>query len=552
MLVINRGCDRPRRDDDIGAVLVTVVVLMFVGFVIVAIVAAASIFTIGANAGNKDRTAAFIAAESGRDVARQRLMAVAAGAPCNSGTLIASVSASPSYSFDIYTTSATAPTTASNPLTLPGLTKACPTDTTTRVVISSTGVVNAGKSNEATTNIATVYSWDRVQKSQPGGTVAYFDGQFKATQSDYAGDLVIRENSYECNSGSNIVGDLWVLGGASGNVGGNVEISTGCNVTGSIYARGKVYTKGGGGQGGVNIGGDIVTQKGDIDIDVNGMTIGGSMFSGRDVLLKQSGTVKNITAVGSVSMGGWTLTGTKTSPAAAPVFDPTLDKVWEITKWMDLGASNWSSQVSTEVKNACSLSAAEQANPVGLLDDSTARLVLDYTACNPAVALGAGTLTRDVVMLFAANAQMRGSVSGVLTSTSASQVLLVHIDKTLSNNIPDCGNTVTDKKGVTTNVADTFDVDFKNPTVRIMVYSACGLTGQLKQDFTGQIYTNADNTTRSNHSLFTCAPMSWVPAINNLSCTIKGNGGAAGSTVTTISLGDPMVFQTELSAKFTP
>ncbi|MDR7113311.1 hypothetical protein J2X03_003208 [Microbacterium trichothecenolyticum] len=551
MLVISKRMQRARRSDDSGAVLITVVVLMLVGFVIVAIVAAASIFTLGANATNKDRTSAFIAAESGRDVARQRLVAVAAGGACNAGTLTASVAGTPGYVFDIYTTDITTPTTSTDPLSLTGLTKSCPSATTTRVVIASTGIVNAGQSNEAKSNIATVYSWDRVQKSQPGGTVAYFDGQFKATQSDYAGDLVIRENSYECNSGSNIVGDLWVLGGASGNVGGNVEISTGCNVTGSIYARGKVYTKGGGGQGGVNIGGDIVTQKGDIDIDVNGMTIGGSMYSGHDVLLKQSGSVKNITAVGSVSMGGWTLTGTKTAPAAVPIFDPTLDRVWEITKWMDLGASNWSSQITTEVKDACSLTVAERANPVGLLDDSTTRLVLDYTACNSAVVLGAGTLTRDVVMLFAPNAQMKVSATGVLSSAASSQLMLVHIDKTLSNNIPDCGNTA--KQGTTTvNVADTFNVDSLNPTVKIMVYSACGLTGQLKQDFTGQIYTNADNTTRSNHSLFTCAPMSWVPAINNLSCTIKGNGGAAGGTITTVSLGDPMVFQTELATKFAP
>ncbi len=57
-----------RHADDEGAVLVTVVVVMFVGFVIATVIAASVIFTFQANASNKSTTQAFIAAESGRDV----------------------------------------------------------------------------------------------------------------------------------------------------------------------------------------------------------------------------------------------------------------------------------------------------------------------------------------------------------------------------------------------------------------------------------------------------------------------------------------------------
>ena len=60
-----------RHADDEGAVLVTVVVVMFVGFVIATVIAASRSFSpFQANASNKSTTQAFIAAESGRDVRR--------------------------------------------------------------------------------------------------------------------------------------------------------------------------------------------------------------------------------------------------------------------------------------------------------------------------------------------------------------------------------------------------------------------------------------------------------------------------------------------------
>ena len=57
------------RADDSGAVLVTVVVVMLVGFIVATVIASSVLFTIRSNVGNIDRTQAFIAAESGRDTA---------------------------------------------------------------------------------------------------------------------------------------------------------------------------------------------------------------------------------------------------------------------------------------------------------------------------------------------------------------------------------------------------------------------------------------------------------------------------------------------------
>src|SRR5205085_6598294 len=97
MLVINRllAREQPRRDDS-GAILVTVVVVMFVGFIVAAAIAASVIGTIGANDTNKDRTQAFIAAESGRDVGVAK---VAGG--CSATTLTGT---NPTYTTKIYAT----------------------------------------------------------------------------------------------------------------------------------------------------------------------------------------------------------------------------------------------------------------------------------------------------------------------------------------------------------------------------------------------------------------------------------------------------------------
>ena len=76
MLVVDRLFKRVKSGED-GAVLITVVIVMLVGFIVASVVAASVLFTIRANATNKGLTQAFIAAESGRDVA------VAAMAACS-------------------------------------------------------------------------------------------------------------------------------------------------------------------------------------------------------------------------------------------------------------------------------------------------------------------------------------------------------------------------------------------------------------------------------------------------------------------------------------
>ena len=142
---------------------------------------------------------------------------------------------------------------------------ACPTVSSKFVVIQATGTAVDG----STARLDAVYPWRVTHVEQPAGTMAYFDGEFKATKSTYEGDLVIRGTSpYTCNNSSVIDGDLWV-------VKASVVLSTDCTVTGSVYVFGTVD----GSSSGIKIGGDIVAG-GDINMTSNSVTVGGKIQSG--------------------------------------------------------------------------------------------------------------------------------------------------------------------------------------------------------------------------------------------------------------------------------
>lgn len=526
-----------RKSDDSGAVLVTVVIVMLVGFVIATLIAASVLFTIQANSGNKRTTQAFIAAESGRDAAFGKLKALAATGTCAVATDLrdtASLAGTPAYEYTILTSSSESQT----PPVVGGLTATCPTKDTKWVFVRARGLGPGDDPSdpESGTTVEAYYPWTVTANTSTGGTVAYFDGQFKATKSAYEGDLVIRTGNYECNSDSHIVGSLWVLGGSTGATLGNLELSTGCTITGSVYVAGLVKMKGGQGQGGITIGGDIVAN-GDITLDSNALTLGGSIHSGHNVVLKQTGEAKNILAVGTIDQGGWTVAagGVVDDNAAAPVYDPPLHgagSVYELTNWIDLG-TNWSGD--TEVKDMCAAAnASKQTNPYEYFDDyPSKRLVLDYTRCDVAVTVGAASLANDVVLLFAPNKKMSVTLGGSLTTTGDGELWLVHADNVPNNRIPNCGNL--DHKGDP--IPDSFEVS-QNVTiaVRTLIYSPCGVKGNQKSDFNGQIYTNNDN--RTVQANFNCRAMSWPPQLPNLSCTIKGDGGALPTTTYSLTVGD--------------
>lgn len=538
MLVIRRFLDRVRilqrplrEDDDAGAILVAVVVVMLVGFVVAVAIAASVVFTIGANVTNRSNTQAFIAAESGRDAAvAQLIQAIDSEGDlhCNAGTLTGNGS-NPTYTFTIHSTQNTTRPSASDEA---GVSQTCPTLASTFVVVNAIGTGPGGETAE----LDAVYPWRITHVEQPAGTMAYFDGEFKATKSTYTGDLVIRDAApYTCNNDSVIDGDLWA-------VKGNVVLSTGCVITGNIYAFGTVSAS----SQNINIGGDIIAG-GNISLASNGAVIGGKIHSGAAV---------NLTNTGDLAKVGGTVTGVSTPniddkwkkadgvtqltgvAGPAPVFDPTLADVFAVTQWLEITSSGvWgsaSTTPSTKTYTTC------DANTIRteLANTAAGRALFDMSNCDDAshkvvnIALAsAATLARDAIFFVPASKQMDLKITAPISKIGDPQLLFIHADANSGDSAP-----------TTCSKQDTLSISAQVDP-RTMIYSPCGLNGGINISFTGQLYT-ANSGNHLTLSDFTCAPIGWLPAFGRLSCGIKGDGGALDTSKDVVSL-DPRTYQTE-------
>ena len=547
MLAIDRHVGRADQDDE-GAVLVTIVVVMLVGFVIASVIAASLLFTIQANSTNKSQTQAFIAAESGRDVA------VAAIPTCGtSGTHF--TGSTPTYDARIYTSDVD----GVQPTTSDGLPEACPTAATDYIVVKSRGTGPDGSS----TTIDAVYPWQVTYSQQPGGVVTYFSGGFTAGVSHYTGDLVLRDGNYSCNNGGTLTGDLYVLTG-------HTEFSNTCTIQGDVWSDGYVKN----GSQSTTITGSITTN-GYVTLSANGSTSVGKDINAMGAVTlddqgNDTGTVGgNITSRTMPSVGSdWTVQGTGTPnvqavPGFTPTFEPTLEWLKAATKWIDLtNTSNWGASPSYTYPNPCNLLGNNPSTTfTNLLQTAGPRLVLDFSGCSGGNGSGNGNgqvtidvtlanvaLVRDAVFIVKPGATMKVDLTGQLsTTTGTRQLLFVHSDAstayTNGEPTPDCGNggNGTGMRNDTFNVSGTQSGD-----VRVMVYSPCGLTGTITSSFSGQLYTNQSVNLHSAGNIqtaYTCMPMSWAPSFDQLGCKIKGSGSISeGSMVQRLG---QLVYQTE-------
>jgi hypothetical protein len=536
MLVTDLLFKRARREED-GAVLITVVLVMLVGFIVASIVAASVMFTIRANAVNKSQTQAFIAAESGRDVA------VASMSACSTTHFTGT---DPTYDTRIYHSD----TDGVQPTTSDGLPEGCPTSATDYVVIKSAGT----GPNGTTSTIDAVYPWQVTYSQQPGGVVTYFSGGFTAGVSHYTGDLVLRDGDFTCNNGATLTGDLYVLTG-------NVSFSNDCTVQGDIWSNGYVKN----GSKNAKITGSI-TSNGYVSLTANGGTsVGKDINAMGDVTLTDQGTNTakvggNVTSRTTPVIGShWTISGTGVPnvqgiPGFTPTFDPTLAWLRAATKWIDFSnASGWGAAYGS----TCNL-LNNNPNPTitTLLQTAGNPLVLDFTNCTVngngqmtvSISLGNVTLARDVVFIVKPGATMKVDLNGQLTAPSGTrQLLFIHSDASTAYQngepAPDCGNGG-NGNGMQN---DTFNVSgTQSGDVRVMVYSPCGLAGTVTSSFSGQLYTNQSvnlHSTGNIQTAYTCKTMSWSPAFDQLGCKIKGDGGIEqGSLVQRLG---QRVYQTE-------
>lgn len=558
MLVMSPTSTRPEPDEnDEGAVLVVVVVTMLVGFVIAATIAASVLFTIQANEGNKSTTQAFVAAESGRDAI---IAAVSNSSTCSTLSTSMGVAANgedPSQTYfrmssgssPVFEVSAqTGPDTSS-------LSATCPDATTSVIRVSSTG----SGPDSSSTSIVSDYAW-LVTQQQPGGVMTYFSGQFKATKADYIGDLVIRPDpvtgigNFECNSGGGtaIDGDLWVLAG-------HVDIQSNCTITGTIYARDWVTVS----TASATIGGDIVAG-GNVEISANKSRVAGNVYTdGTFTIGKnsdgiggkyESGGAASIDKPAQVGNLAQSAANCATTPTPAgrvcvstkpgtTMTVPSLAQVMLMTQWMDISATRagWGSDVHWLTSVPCDGADVRAAAMSATLPAGYTKVGVDYTTCSGDVTikLDSGAVSRDVVFLVKPSVDMNIRV-GTLTTAAAApntpQLLFIHGDNVpVSNNVPECG--------VASSADDSIDIASLT-TVRMLVYTPCGLGMANHTKFTGQYYANDDGNVRWVQPTFVCAPMSWGPI--DLGCSVKDAAAAGGGTPPppTLKLG-PLTTQIE-------
>lgn len=542
MLVMTNDAPNARRANDTGAVLVTVVVVMLIGFVVATVIAASVVFTMQANVGNKQRTQAFIAAESGRDSAVQAL---------SDGCAMADLSGSgsvPTYSYSVRTTTGAQPTSYDAVATA-----ACPTIDTTYVVIRSTGT----GPNATTATIDSVYRWSASYSDVPGGVVTYFSGSVSQGVSHYTGDLVLRNGNWSCTEGGLLEGDLYVLNGT-------VTLSNNCVIRGDIYAKREVrstsqnwHVESRTSASGWVSPGNIVT-----DAFVNftsnaNPSVAGSIHARGEVSLSAGGggtgtvggTVTSMESADRIDEAAWTTGPVTLGSPTPPPFVPTLAWLEDATKWLDLDRnSGWTAGGATKISvpssscNILNTDADASAWVKSQIAAASGPIVLDFTTCNKnvSITLTAMTLSHDAVLLFPATKSMSVSLGSGLSATSRQQLFFVHEDNNpddvdaTGDPKPTCGIGGQDAFGTTAAVDSDIDV---------MVYSPCGLNGTVTASFEGQLYTD-DTTNFHAGSNYTCQPMSWPTALANLGCAIKGSGGIIDMTTIVQKLGE-RVYQTE-------
>jgi type II secretory pathway pseudopilin PulG len=543
MLALTDRTRDGRGRDDSGAVLVTVVVVMLVAFVAATMIAASVLTTFQANADNKQRTQAFIAAESGRDAA---VLALSDGcAPAD----LAGSGTGPTYSYAVRTT------TGGQPTDYDALaTAACPTIDTSYIVIRSTGT----GPNSTTATIDSVYRWSSTYSDVPGGVVTYFSGSVSQGVSHYTGDLVLRNGNWSCTEGGLLEGDLYVLNGT-------VTLSNNCTIQGDIYAKKEVrstsqnwHVESRTSASGYVSPGNIVTDAYVSFTSNANPSVAGSIHARGEVTLSAGGgglgtvggTVTSMESADRIDEAAWATGAVTLGSADPPPFVPTLAWLEDATKWLDLDRnSGWTAGGATKISvpttgcnSILNTDAAASAWVKTQIAAASGPIVLDFTTCskNVSMTLSAITLGHDAVLLFPADKSMSVSLGSGMSADSRQQLFFVHEDNNpddvdaAGDPKPSCGIGGQDAFGTTAAVDSDIDV---------MVYSPCGLNGTVTASFEGQLYTD-DTTNFHSGSNYTCQPMSWPTALANLGCAIKGAGGVIDMTTIVQKLGE-RVYQTE-------
>ena len=270
-----------------GVALVSVVILSMVILIIVSSLSITLVQASNLTADNKSQVVTFASAESGTDHA---LLGAVANSCQESGT-----SAADGFAFEVYrSASEIAPTGLSDP----SLSKGCPRDGDRFITIKSTGTDARGKDSE----VISTFRWVIRNLGSTEGAVVAGTGLSNISQLgvyNTDGDLLIEKGNFDCNSNSNIAGDVVVMDG-------EVRMSNQCKIHGSVYASKNVYIN----NNAAGVGGSVYTL-GDFQMSTSA-TINGdvrakgnlNIDSGARIDGSVTGTGTNQTLIDNAVIGG--------------------------------------------------------------------------------------------------------------------------------------------------------------------------------------------------------------------------------------------------------
>jgi len=523
---------RRARNESGGALLAVIgvmAVLMIVGSVIAAMTITAAGFTTATRA-NVQSTAA---AEAGVDYASAVLMS----GTCTNATI---TQTSPRFTADIYVSTSTGP----NPPTS-WTTKSCPTANTTYVRILSTGTADAkgvaGQASGDTAQVEAVYALSKPPASATVNGPAIYayqssnfggGGVFSSTKGLDL-EVQIRHGDTLCSGGAGMTVDRVVVAD------GDLALSGGCNVNGSVWSSGALTMSGGvkvSGtavadsiklSGGAEIAGDLwaanlleITGGADARSNVTagrfefkGGDVHGDAWVRGDVSMSGNPTVHGDLTARSLS-GAGNVKGKTVLVPAGPGPGPATPPSPGVGDWVDFDydPADWSGFMAVKVGPGCDYAAVKTA-----LDSLAGRKgLLDARDCAPLKASSwqAWNLQSDVA-IFAKGFTL--SAGGSITTSGEHKLWLITPD-TQKDVKPTC------QSGSNFKLDGGFTID---PRISVLVYTPCKVPLASGNQWSGQVY--AGDVSIAGGAKLNYAPIG-LPGED-----LSGSGGGTSPSATTLT-----------------
>ena len=528
-----------RRDD--GVAMAAVLGLLAVGLILTTVILTSVVSASGFSTATRAGVQSQAAAEAGIAVARAGL--IAGNCAANANRYASAAGATPEYVATIWVPSGS------------GWVRGCPPGTTTQVRILSTGYATAEGAGGATgrdvASLEAVLSATSAPQSiiASGPAVyAYSAGSFGnggelVSLDGSTPEVIVATGNVTCNNNFQATANLVVNGG-------NLTVDNGCDISGNVYASGRVNFANSGEVGGYAVGNGVTmnnsskvtkvwstsdfTTGGNITVSggvkAYSMSLGGGTLGGQSYVY---GTTR-VTNAGATTISGTVVTQVKDSgipnwwggnakitvqnPITSPTFGSDLPPSPIVPAWIDFGSipSHFTSQtwVGFTVRTIgpdCSQNAVKAA----ILAFGTTPGVLDGRTCSGTLEMANNTQANVYADLAIIANKIHFGNSATLTATGGAHRLWLINPDTSANGVPTCNSG-----------SIVIDGNSKFINMSTMIYSPCLVSTVSGIEVKGQIFSGSTAMTNNSELQYTAVGL---PGYN------LNTGGIISTTVPTES-----------------